>query len=121
MNKYGFFGIIGAIGLAGMVVNDAIVMIKKLDDTYQASPVMLTDDDISGIAASRLKAVLLTTITTVAGLFPTAYGIFGFDSMLAEMMLALAWGLAFGTLITLILIPALFKSLIQLEKYFVEK
>jgi multidrug efflux pump subunit AcrB len=44
----------------------------------------------------------------VVGVLPTAYGIAGYDAMLAEMMLALAWGLLFGSLITLLLVPSLY-------------
>ena len=63
---------------------------------------------IARIAQTRLKAVILTTLTTVAGVLPTAYGIAGYDATLAEMMLALAWGLLFGTIITLLLVPCLY-------------
>ena len=63
---------------------------------------------IARIASTRLRPILLTTLTTVVGILPTAYGFAGFDSMLAEMMLTMGWGLAFGTLITLILIPSLY-------------
>jgi multidrug efflux pump subunit AcrB len=54
----------------------------------------------------RLRAVLLTTITTVVGLLPTAYGWGGFDPFVAPMALALSWGLMFSTIITLFSVPA---------------
>ncbi|MBT7767294.1 MAG: efflux RND transporter permease subunit, partial [Bdellovibrionales bacterium] len=63
---------------------------------------------IAQAASTRLRPVLLTTFTTVVGVLPTAYGLAGYDSMLAEMMLAMGWGLAFGTVITLILVPCLY-------------
>ncbi len=63
---------------------------------------------MANISKTRLKAVILTTLTTVAGVMPTAYGLAGYDAMLAQMMLALSWGMVFGTLITLILIPCLY-------------
>ena len=50
----------------------------------------------------------MTTITTAAGIMPTAYGVFGYDSMLAEMMLAISWGLVFGTFVTLVMVPAIY-------------
>jgi multidrug efflux pump subunit AcrB len=53
----------------------------------------------------RLRAVVTTSITTVAGLFPTAYGIGGADAMLIPMTLAMAWGLTTGTIFTLVFIP----------------
>ncbi len=109
MSTFGFFGFIGAIGLSGVIVNDAIVLLRKLDDEYgEYKERRISDRKIAEISSTRLKAVLLTTITTVAGLFPTAYGIMGYDSMLSEMMLAIAWGLIFGTVITLGLVPAIY-------------
>ena len=106
---FGFFAAIGVIGLAGVVVNDSIIMLVKLEKTFDnAKGATELNKQISSIAKTRLRAVILTTLTTVAGLLPTAYGFTGYDSMLSEMMLALCWGLIFGTLITLILIPCLY-------------
>ncbi|MDA0990246.1 MAG: efflux RND transporter permease subunit, partial [Verrucomicrobia bacterium] len=106
---FGFYAAVGALGLAGVVINDAIIMLAKLDSAF-------VDHDRPGerhrrtakIASTRSRAVVLTTLTTVAGVLPTAYGFAGYDAMLAEMMLALAWGMVFGTLITLVLIPCVF-------------
>ena len=56
-------------------------------------------------SGQRLRAVVTTSITTVAGLFPTAYGIGGADAMLIPMTLAMAWGLTTGTIFTLVFIP----------------
>lgn len=107
MNVYGFFAVIGTLGMIGVVINDAIVMIDKIE-------ARLTQGDncgwkvIAHVAATRLRPVLVTTITTVVGILPTAYGVAGYDSMLAEMMLTMGWGLLFGTIITLLLIPSLY-------------
>ncbi|MCF7908273.1 MAG: efflux RND transporter permease subunit [Candidatus Omnitrophica bacterium] len=113
---FGFFAAIGAIGLAGVVVNDSIIMLVKLEKSYDKS---LNKDhynqQIADIAKTRLRAVVLTTLTTVAGLLPTAYGFTGYDAMLAEMMLALCWGLIFGTLITLILVPCMYSLIKQMH------
>jgi len=112
--RFGFFAAIGAIGLAGVVVNDSIIMLVKLEKSYdKALGKRQSDRQISDIAKTRLKAVVLTTLTTVAGLLPTAYGFTGYDPMLAEMMLALCWGLIFGTLITLILVPCMYSLIKQ--------
>lgn len=109
ISVYGFFAVIGALGLAGVVVNDAIIMLVKLDSMYNPS---LKEGEIPGyvasIAKTRLRAVILTTLTTVVGIIPMAYGWAGYDAMLAQMMLALAWGLFFGTMITLVLIPCIY-------------
>ena len=106
---YGFFSAIGALGLAGVVVNDSIILLAKLEEEYPKQVGKGRPHEvIADISKTRLRAVLLTTVTTVAGLLPTAYGLFGYDSMLADMMLTMAWGLIFGTLITLILVPSLY-------------
>ncbi|EQC50449.1 efflux RND transporter permease subunit [Bacteriovorax sp. DB6_IX] len=107
MSIYGFFAVIGTLGMIGVVINDAIVMIDKIESR-------LSEGDecgwrvIADVASTRLRPVLVTTITTVVGILPTAYGVAGYDSMLAEMMLTMGWGLLFGTIITLLLIPSLY-------------
>lgn len=113
---FGFFAAIGALGLAGVVINDSIIMLTKLDREFGKPVRERVNEQIARIAQTRLKAVILTTLTTVAGVMPTAYGLAGYDAMLAEMMLALAWGLVFGTLITLLFVPCMY-SLIKDIKY----
>jgi len=117
---FGFFAAIGTLGMAGVVINDAIIMLTKLDDEYDnASATANTHNEkIARIAQTRLKAVILTTLTTVAGVLPTAYGVAGYDSTLAEMMLAMAWGLLFGSLITLLLIPCMYSFIQDIQTRF---
>ena len=109
ISMFGFFAVIGALGLAGVVVNDAIIMLVKLERGFkQDSSIEKVNGQIANIAKTRLRAVVLTTLTTVLGIIPTAYGWAGYDSMLSQMMLALCWGLIFATLVTLILIPCIY-------------
>ena len=125
---FGFFAAIGALGMSGVVINDAIIMLTKLDNEYQpeskteslssSRSMNANNTSIARIAQTRLKAVILTTLTTVVGVLPTAYGIAGYDSMLAEMMLALAWGLLFGSIITLLLVPCLYSVVQQIQQRF---
>ena len=58
--------------------------------------------------SNRLRAVILTTISTVAGLLPLAYGFGGTDAYMGPMALALGWGLLFATPLTLLLLPCLY-------------
>ncbi|MCB9091478.1 MAG: efflux RND transporter permease subunit [Halobacteriovoraceae bacterium] len=113
LDQYGFFAVIGTLGMIGVVINDSIVLIDKLDNTLKDSNNLFFD--ISSISSTRLRAIVITTVTTVAGLFPTAYGLGGYDSMLAEMMLAMGWGLLFGMFITLFLVPCLYSVYAQLK------
>jgi multidrug efflux pump subunit AcrB len=117
-NLFGFFAAIGTLGMAGVVINDAIIMLSKLDQEYSDQESSSSNEKIARIAQTRLKAVILTTLTTVAGVLPTAYGLAGYDAMLAEMMLALAWGLLFGTVITLILVPCLYSFIQDMRQRF---
>ncbi|MBL6992019.1 MAG: efflux RND transporter permease subunit [Bacteriovoracaceae bacterium] len=107
MSVYGFFAAVGALGMVGVVINDAIVMIDKIERTFKQHK-QRTHAVIATVSATRLRPVIVTTVTTVVAILPTAYGLAGYDSMLAEMMLTMGWGLAFGTCITLILIPSLY-------------
>ena len=113
---FGFFAAIGTLGMAGVVINDSIIMLSKLDQDYDAKAPESIAEKIARIAQTRLKAVSLTTLTTVAGVMPTAYGLAGYDAMLSEMMLAMAWGLLFGSLITLLLVPCLYYVLQDIQQ-----
>jgi multidrug efflux pump subunit AcrB len=105
-----FFAILGAVGLSGVVVNDSIVMVSTLSPRIGEGL-----DGIVEAAADRLRPVLLTTLTTVVGVMPTAYGLGGRDALLSPMSLALGWGLVFATVITLLLVPALFMVRLDVE------
>ncbi|MFG1486473.1 efflux RND transporter permease subunit [Halobacteriovorax sp. RZ-2] len=112
MEIFGFFAVIGALGMVGVVVNDSIVLIDKLiKDTKFTTDKKELYKQIGQISSTRLRAIILTTLTTVIGVLPTAYGFAGYDSMLSEMMLTMGWGLAISTVITLFLTPAIFSFL----------
>ena len=126
MTQYGFFAVIGTLGMIGVVINDSIVLISKLESKMLEPKILeirKTPDKLMGklieiianTSATRLRAIIITTVTTVAGLFPTTYGIGGYDSMLAEMMLAMSWGLIFGMFITLLLVPCLYSFYAQIK------
>jgi multidrug efflux pump subunit AcrB len=114
MSVFGFFSVIGALGMIGVVINDSIIMIDKLENDFDAEKIKTGINAwIASIASTKLRPVVVTTITTVVAILPTAYGAAGYDSMLAEMMLAMGWGLAFSTIITLLLVPSLYCLLIR--------
>lgn len=118
MTQYGFFAVIGTLGMIGVVINDSIVLVDKLETLpKRLGDIGNINKAIAATTASRLRAVVVTTLTTVAGLFPTAYGIGGYDAMLAEMMLAMGWGLIFGMFITLLLAPCLYSYYYQIKNW----
>lgn len=104
-----FLALIGVVGLAGVVINAAIVLVSFIDDSVKRdAPKDEYLDAVAKATSLRLRAICVTTTTTVIGLMPTAYGIGGSDQLLAPMTLALAWGLVSGTLLTLIWIPCIY-------------
>ncbi|MCB1158999.1 MAG: efflux RND transporter permease subunit [Leptospiraceae bacterium] len=109
------FAGLAIVGLSGVVVNDSIVMVYTIFSKDEINN--LNRDTIVEGAVSRLRPILLTTITTVLGLLPTAYGIGGSDPFFEQMCIALAYGLLFGTFIVLVLIPIFTSILIDFLKW----
>ncbi|MGC9314458.1 MAG: efflux RND transporter permease subunit [bacterium] len=103
-----FMGAMGIVGLTGVVVNDSLVLVSQINDIRRNSPDKLIRVVVAEGTAERLRAIVMTTITTVAGLLPLAYGIGGTDFTNAPMALALGYGLLFATPLTLILIPCIY-------------
>ncbi len=101
-----FIGMIGAIGLSGVVVNDSIVLVDFINSRI-AEGVGLVEAAVES-GARRVRAVWLTTITTVVGVLPLAYGIGGEDRFLAPAAVALGYGLLFATILVLFLVPTLY-------------
>ena len=110
---------VGCIGLAGVVVNASIVMIDAIhrkEKLHQPGSEKEQFQLITETVVGRLRPIVVTTLTTVVGVLPTAYGIGGYDSVISSMSLAIGWGLIFSTLITLFVIPVLFVSIRQFNQ-----
>ncbi len=101
-----FISLLGILGLIGVVVNDTIVMITHLNATCRDEGNKL--ESIANGAVDRFRPVILTTLTTFAGLLPTSYGFGGDIPSIRPLVLVMAWGLFFATVITLGFIPTLY-------------
>ncbi|MFC1658539.1 efflux RND transporter permease subunit [Candidatus Omnitrophota bacterium] len=101
-----FFALLGVIGLTGIVVNDSIVLMDFINKLRAQG--ISRKDSIIQAGKLRFRPVMLTTITTVAGISTVAYGIGGKDPFLQPMALAITWGLVFATGLTLIIIPCIY-------------
>ena len=87
----------GMVGLAGVVVNDAIVLVSFANKLRaQGTPTL---EALLEAGKMRLRPILLTSITTIAGLFPVIYGWGGYEPFIAPAAIALAYGLMFATLL----------------------
>jgi multidrug efflux pump subunit AcrB len=105
---FSFLAIMGIIGLCGVVVNDSLVLVSHINELKKQKRDESLRDIVAEGTANRLRAIVLTTITTVAALLPLAYGLGGTALFMAPMALALGWGLVFATPLTLVLIPCLY-------------
>lgn len=103
-----FPAIMGFVGLSGVVVNDSLIMVDYINKTSKDCK---TKEEFKEMvlegAKTRLRPIILTSVTTVLGLMPTVYGWGGTDLVLVPMTMSLGYGLAFATVITLFLVPTL--------------
>jgi multidrug efflux pump subunit AcrB len=104
MNPLSFPSIMGFIALSGIVVNNSILLIDVMNRARQADPTRPLKDVILTAAASRLRPILLTSLTTVIGMIPLTYA----GDMWAPLAYAVMFGLIFSVLITLIFVPLLY-------------
>ena len=111
-----FFSTMGMVALTGVVVNSSMILLVFIQRAREEGMEAMQAILLAG--RRRLRAVVLTAATTVVGLLPTAYGWGGTDPFVAPMALALSWGLAFATLITLIVIPAALAVSIDISEKF---
>ena len=96
---------IALLGLVGVLVNDSLVLVHTINKRKGNTSDLLDNDDITAGASERLRPVVVTSLTTIAAVIPAAYGFAGSDSFVAPMLIAMAWGLLFGTVISLVLLP----------------
>ncbi len=99
-----FVALLGLVGLAGIVVNDSLILVEFINQRRRRG--MARDEAIAKAGQLRVRPILLTSITTVAGLLPMSLGWFGDAGGLAPMATAMAWGLTFATMLTLYVVPA---------------
>ncbi len=105
----GAMGLVGVLILMGIVVKNGIVLI---DYTILMRERGYSIAEASVIAAkSRLRPILMTTLTTVLGMIPMAVGQGEGSEMWRSLGMVVAWGLSISTLVTLVIIPTVYASL----------
>ena len=112
---FSMFSFWGIIALVGILVNDAVVML----DQYNRNLKKGMNPEDAGIAAgkSRFRAIILTSLTTVAGLFPLIYLETSFQAQfLIPMAISVAYGVLFGTLILLFFFPPLLRYFADIRR-----
>ncbi len=96
---------VALLGLAGILVNDSIILVDQIDNRLDEGK-SVRDAVIHGVQ-DRLRAVLLTSLTTVGGLTPLLFETSLQAQFLLPMAITLAWGLATATFLVLLVVPAI--------------
>jgi len=107
---FGFMALLGIISLAGVIINNAIVLIDQID--INRSEGNAPQEAVVLAALSRMRPIMLTTVTTIGGLIPLM--LYGGDFW-SPMAVAILSGLAFATVLTLGLVPMLYSVLFKLQ------
>ena len=106
----GFMALMGIIALVGVVVNDSIVLVNFINKERKemgekmGEKINTLRESVLKASKDRFRPVILTTVTTVAGLLPLAH-LPGGDPFIKPMAMSFAWGLLFSTAVTLVFIP----------------
>jgi len=104
-----FMALLGILSLVGIVVNNAIVMLEQIDIEQKAGRTPY--DAIVQACLARMRPILMTALTTILGMMPI---IISRDPLFYDLALAIAFGLAFATVVTLGLAPVLYATILRI-------
>ncbi len=108
--KFGFMVILGFFSLAGIILNNGIVLIDRIDEEIKGGKTPA--EAVKFACLSRLRPIIITSLTTVLGLLPL---IISEDPLFYAMASAMAFGLAVGTIFTLGFIPVLYSLFFRVK------
>ena len=97
---FGFFAFLGVISLAGIIINNAIVLIDRIEIESNKNTSLIAA--VKEACLQRFRPILLTTFTTVLGMIPLYLG---GGIMWEPLAAAIMFGLLFGTIVTLLFVP----------------
>ena len=106
-----FMAIIGMMGLIGMMVKNAIVLVDEIN-RLQTEEKRDPYHSVIEATVSRVRPVLMASLTTIVGMIPLVG-----DPMYGSMAVTIMGGLTVGTIITLILLPLFYTALFHVKKY----
>ncbi len=118
-NPMSLYTLYGIVALAGIAVNAAIVLISAGNQRLRAGMSVLHATIYA--ARRRVIPILITSLTTVAGLFSLATGLGGKSLIWGPVATAIVWGLIFSTLLTLIVVPLLYRLFMVRSNLYVKQ
>ena len=107
-NPLSLYTLYGVVALAGIAVNAAIVLISAANDRLNLG--MSVVHATVYAARRRVIPILITTLTTIAGLFSLAIGLGGNSLLWGPVATAIVWGVGFSSILTLFTIPTLYRA-----------
>jgi len=110
-NPLSLFTVYGIVALAGIAVNAAIVLISRANTNLDKGMSLLHSTFYAG--RRRVLPIIITTLTTVAGLFSLATGLGGHSLIWGPVATAIVWGLIFSSFLTLFIVPVLYQTFMQ--------
>jgi len=113
-NPLSLYTMYGVIALTGIAVNSAIVLIDAANERKRAG--FATTHAIVQAARRRVMPILITSTTTIGGLFSLAFGIGGKSLLWGPVAASIVWGLAFSTVLTLFVVPLLYLTFMRDRK-----
>ena len=107
--------LVGLIMLMGVIVNNAIVMLEKIKQLHEEEGLSHYEAVVEG-CSSRLRPILMTTLTTVLALIPLALGLGSGGELMQPLGIVVMGGLLVGTLVTLVLIPCVYCGVNRIKR-----
>ena len=117
-NDVSVISMIGFIMLAGIIVNNGIVMVDYINQLRREG--MDKKEAIAKAGATRLRPIMMTALTTIISMLPLGFGIGDGSAMMQPMAIAMIGGLIYGTLLTLLVVPCIY-DLFNRNKSMVEE
>jgi multidrug efflux pump subunit AcrB len=112
----GPMSMLGLFTLTGIIVNDSIILVSAYQHLLKEG--IAPNQAIEEAVCSRLRAVILTSVTTVAGLFPLMLEQAPMAAAFTPLAAAICFGMLYGTLLVLLVVPALLSSMITITEWF---
>lgn len=108
---FGFLALLGAYSLIGMLIKNAVVLIDQIDIEITGGKTPL--DAIMDSCMARIRPVMMASATTIFGMVPLVS-----DAMFSSMAVTIMFGLAFATLLTLVVVPVLYTLFFRIKPEF---
>jgi multidrug efflux pump subunit AcrB len=103
-----FMGILGILSLSGLLIKNGIVLVDQMD--FDLANGKERFDAVVDSATSRVRPVMMGTLTTVLGVIPLF-----FDAFFQSMAVVIVFGLTFATLLTLLIVPVLYSIFMNIK------